>query len=92
MNGYIITCPIGYGLGYTIKQKYQVFYKGEYLKQMSRVCMDCCIYFSNKPIKENEIIELYGEHIKVDNIARINKCSSYEIVTLLNENIKRIVI
>lgn len=91
-NGYLIVSPIGYGLGYTIKQKYQAFYKGEYLRQMSRVCMDCCIYFSSKPIKENEKLELYGEHIKIDNIARINKCNPYEIVTLLNKDIKRIVI
>lgn len=91
-HGYLILSPMGYGLGYLIRQKYQAFYKGEYLKQMCRVCMDCCIYFSTKPIKEGEKIELLGEHIKVDTIARNNKCSPYEIVTLLNKNIKRIVI
>lgn len=91
-NGYLILSPIGYGLGYLIRQKYLSFYKGEYLKQMCRVCMDCCIYFSSKPIKEGEKIELLGEHILVDNIARNNKCSPYEIVTLLNKNIKRIVV
>ena len=91
-KGYIVLSPIGYGLGYLIRQKYLAFYKGEYLKQMCRVCMDCCIYFSNSPIKEGEKIELLGEHIKVDNIAKINKCSPYEVVTLLNQNIKRIVI
>ena len=91
-TGYIILSPMGYGLGYIIRQKYFAFYKGEYLKQMCRVCMDCCIYFSKKPIKEGEKIELLGEHVKVDNIARINKCSPYEIVTLLNKSIKRIVI
>ena len=91
-NGYLILSPIGYGLGYLIRQKYQSYYKGEYLKQMCRVCMDCCIYFSIKPIKEGERIELLGQHILVDNIARNNKCSPYEIVTLLNKNIERIVI
>jgi alanine racemase len=91
-NGYLILSPIGYGLGYLIRQKYKVFYKGEYLKQICRVCMDCCIYFSSKPIKEREKIELLGEHILVDDIARDNKCSPYEVVTLLNKNIKRIVI
>ena len=91
-NGYLILSPMGYGLGYIIRQKYYAFYKGEYLKQMCRVCMDCCIYFSNKPIKDGEKIELLGEHVRVDNIARINKCSPYEVVTLLNKNIKRIVI
>ena len=59
---------------------------------MCRVCMDCCIYFSKSPIKEGERIEILGEHILVDTIARNNKCSPYEIVTLLNKNIKRIVI
>lgn len=91
-NGYIILSPLGYGLGYLIRQKYQAYYKGEYLKQMCRVCMDCCIYFSSKPIKDGEKIELLGNHIQVDKIARINKCSPYEIVTLLNKDIKRIVI
>jgi len=91
-KGYLILSPIGYGLGYLIRQKYFAFYKGEYLKQMCRVCMDCCIYFSNKPIKEGEKIELIGEHVKSDEISRINKCSPYEVVTLLNKNIKRIVI
>ena len=91
-NGYLILSPMGYGLGYLIRQKYQAFHKGEYLKQMCRVSMDCCIYFSNKPINEGEKIELLGEHIRVDDIARINKCSTYEVVTLLNKNIKRIVI
>ena len=91
-NGYLILSPMGYGLGYLIRQKYFAFYKGEYLKQICRVCMDCCIYFSNKPINEGEKIELLGNHICVDNIARINKCSPYEVVTLLNKNIKRIVI
>lgn len=91
-NGFLILSPLGYGLGYLIRQKYQAFYNGEYLKQMCRVCMDCCIYFSNIPIKEGEKIELLGEHVQVDNIARNNKCSPYEVVTLLNKNIKRIVI
>ena len=91
-NGYLILSPIGYGLGYLIRQKYQAFHDGEYLRQMCRVCMDCCIYFSKNPIKEGERIELLGEHIKVDTIARNNKCSPYEIVTLLNKNIKRIII
>lgn len=91
-KGYLILSPIGYGLGYLIRQKYYAFYKGEYLKQMCRVCMDCCIYFSTNQIKEGEKIELLGEHVLVDNIARINKCSPYEVVTLLNKNIKRIVV
>lgn len=91
-NGYLILSPLGYGLGYLIKKKYQAFYKGKYLKQMCRVCMDCCIYFSNNPIKEYEKLELLGEHISVDTIAKKNKCSPYEIVTLLNKDIKRIVI
>ena len=91
-NGYLILSPFGYGLGYLIRQKYLAFHKGDYLKQMCRVSMDCCIYFSNKPLKEGERLELLGEHVLVDSIARINKCSPYEIVTLLNKNIKRIVI
>ena len=91
-NGFLLLSPIGYGLGYLIRQKYQAYYKGEYLKQMCRVCMDCCIYFSKSPIKAGERIEILGEHILVDTIARNNKCSPYEIVTLLNKNIKRIVI
>jgi alanine racemase len=91
-TGFLLLSPIGYGLGYLIRQKYQAFYKGIYLKQMCRVCMDCCIYFSKTPIKEGEKIELLGEHIPVDTIARNNKCSPYEIVTLLNKSIKRIVI
>ena len=91
-KGYLILSPIGYGLGYLIRQKYYAFYDGKYLKQMCRVCMDCCIYYSSSPIKEGERIELLGEHVRVDNIAKINKCSPYEVVTLLNENIKRIVI
>lgn len=91
-NGYLILSPLGYGLGYLIRQKYQAFYKGDYLKQMCRVCMDCCIYFSKFPIKEGEKIELIGEHVLADAIARNNKCSPYEVVTLLNKNIKRIII
>lgn len=91
-KGYLILSPMGYAKGYLIRQKYRAFYKGAYLKQMCRVCMDCCIYFSSIPIKEGEKIEIFGEHVKVDDISRINKCSPYEIVTLLNKNIKRIVI
>ena len=91
-NGYLILSPIGYGLGYLIRQKYQAFYKGEFLRQMCRVSMDCCIYFSSKPINEGEKIELLGENVRVDDVARINKCSPYEVVTLLSKNIKRIVI
>ncbi len=91
-NGYLVLSPIGYGLGYLIKRRYLAFYKGEYLKQMCRVSMDCCIYFSNKPIPIGERIELFGEHILVDNIAKMNRCSPYEIVTLLNKNIKRVII
>ena len=91
-NGYLILSPMGYGLGYLIRQKYMAYYNEEYLKQMCRVSMDCCIYFSNRPIKEGAKLELLGEHVSVDSIARINKCSPYEIVTLLNKNIKRIVI
>lgn len=91
-NGYLILSPMGYGLGYLIRQKYQAFHKGDFLKQMCRVSMDCCIYFSSKPINEGEKIELLGKNIRVDDIARINKCSPYEVVTLLNKNIKRIVI
>ncbi len=90
--GYLILSPVGYGLGYLIRQKYMAFCNNQYLKQICRVCMDCCIYFSNTPIKEGERLELLGQHILVDTIARNNKCSPYEVVTSLNKNIKRIVI
>ena len=91
-SGYIILSPIGYGLGYMIRRNYLAFYKGQYIKQISRTCMDCCLFFSTKPIEIGSKIELFGEHVKVDNIAKSNKCSPYEIVTLLNKDIKRIVI
>ena len=91
-KGYLILSPLGYSKGYTSKQKYLAFYKGEYLKQTSQICMDCCIYFSSRPININEQIELFGEHIKIDDIAKTNKCSPYEIVTLLSKDIKRIVV
>ena len=91
-DGFVVLSPFGYGLGYLIRKHYKAFYKGRYLKQACRVCMDCCIYFSKFPIEEKEKIELFGEHVKVDEIAKLNKCSPYEIVTLLNKDIKRIII
>lgn len=91
-DGFLVLSPIGYGLGYLRRNHYHAFIKGEYLKQISNVCMDCCIFFSSHKIKNNERIELIGPHIKADMLAKKNKCSVYEMVTLLNNKIKRIVI
>lgn len=91
-KGYLILSPVGYSNGYTRGKKYYAFYKNNYIKQISNVCMDCCIYFSKTPIKINDKIELFGENIRINNIAKKSKKSPYEIITLLSKDIKRIVI
>ena len=67
----------------------------EYLERKLNIEKNFLLNFSERVdefFSSSGRIELLGKNVLVDNIARNNKCSPYEIVTLLNKNIKRIVV
>jgi alanine racemase len=87
--------PVGYADGYlrSLSEKSFAFFKGNRLPIMGRVSMDLII-FDISNIADNEInvgdeIEIIGDNLNVDDIAKISGTIGYEILTSLGQRYNR---
>lgn len=92
-NGYILTIPIGYADGISRKNTgKKVFVENEYGTIVGSVCMDQMMILTDHPHNVGTPVEIYGEHINVDDRARELDTISYELLTGLSDRLKRIYI
>lgn len=91
----IATITIGYadGLSRKLSQgKGSVFLHGKKAPIIGNICMDMCmIDISNVPeTTEGDLVEIFGENISVNEVAKAAETISYEILTNVSERVKRI--
>lgn len=88
----IVTLPIGYADGWLRKnQGRNVYFEdGEYAPIVGRICMDQCMVHVQKPKRVGSQVELFGDHIPVEEVARDLETIPYEILTNLSERLTRI--
>lgn len=89
----VATLAIGYADGYPrgLSNQARVFYKGKYLPVIGNVTMDhIMIDATDTSIALGDKVELIGEHIRVDELAKITNTINYELVTGLSRRIHRV--
>lgn len=88
---WIATLPIGYGDGFIrANQGRYLCLDGHPCEIIGRVCMDQCMIRLEEEHSAGEIVEIIGEHILVEDMARELKTIPYEVLCLLNDRIPRI--
>lgn len=94
----VATVGIGYGDGYNrrLSNKGYVIVKNNFAKIVGRVCMDQIIIDITglKSVKVGDEVVVFGTHgkksIPIENIAKELETIPYEIVTSINERVKRV--
>lgn len=89
----IATLPIGYADGWLRKnQGRSVYIEGELAPIVGRVCMDQCMIHTTKFYPVGTKVELFGQHIPVQEVAQDLETIPYEILTNLSERLTRVYI
>ena len=92
-NGYILTLPLGYADGFYRKNTGNKVYVGqEYGTIVGSICMDQMMVLTPNPHEVGESVEIYGEHIDVNQRAKQLETITYELLTSLSDRLKRIYI
>jgi alanine racemase len=92
----IATIRIGYadGLSRKMSNKGSVFVNGNLVSIIGNVCMDMTMIDVTDidNVKENDEVEIFGKNISVEIVAAWCETISYEIMTTVNQRVKRIYI
>ncbi len=91
----IAVIPIGYADGFTrrLSGKGKVWLNGKYAPIIGNICMDMSmIDITNIQASVGDEVEIFGEHISVDELASITGTIAYEILTSVSDRVKRIYI
>lgn len=95
-NSVIAVLPIGYADGYprNLSNKGQVFVHQMRVPLVGIVCMDYLMIDVTdvKQAKVGDEVELWGNHISLDNLAQASGTIVYELLTALTARVPRIVI
>jgi len=60
---------------------------------LGNISMDsCCINITNTDTKEGDLVEIFGENILIEDIAKLIGTTSYEFLSKINRRIKRVYI
>jgi alanine racemase len=60
---------------------------------LGNISMDsCCINITNTDTKEGDLVEIFGENIVIEDIAKLIGTTSYEFLSKINRRIKRVYI
>ena len=89
-KGYILTIPIGYADGFDRSNTgKKVYVDGEYGTIVGSICMDQLMILCEHPHAPGTIVELFGEHIDINERAKELNTINYELLTGLSERITR---
>lgn len=88
----VATIPIGYADGFwRSNQGHHVYINGKYCEIIGRVCMDQIMVKCNDA-KIGDLVEIYGEHVPVEEVAKYNHTIPYEILCAIGERVPRVYI
>lgn len=84
------TCPIGYADGLIRKNiSRKVYVDGSYCEIVGNVCMDQMMIRLNHPVADGTIVEIFGKHIDIEDMAKELGTISYEILCLITDRVTR---
>lgn len=90
----IAILPVGYADGLSRRLgngKGKVYIKGKKVPYAGSICMDMCMAdVTGLNAKPGDEAEIFGEHIRIEEIAEITGTIPYEILTSISERVKRI--
>ncbi|MGN1182462.1 MAG: alanine racemase [Faecalibacillus sp.] len=88
---YIATLPIGYADGFIRKnQGRKVYIHGKYYEIVGRVCMDQMMVRVDETVKIGDQVEIFGDHISLESMARDLDTISYEVLCLVSKRVPRV--
>ena len=88
---YIATLPIGYADGLIRKnQGRKVYINGRYYEIVGRVCMDQMMVRVDESVKIGDQVEIFGDHISLESMAKDLDTISYEILCLVSKRVPRV--
>lgn len=90
----IATIPIGYADGMNRhfgNGNSRVYINGEYAPTIGNICMDACmIDVTDIPCSVGDHVEIFGEHVSIQELADTLQTIPYEILTSVSPRVKRI--
>ena len=90
----IAILPVGYADGLSRRLgngKGRVYIKGEKVPYTGSICMDMCMAdVTGLNARPGDEAEIFGEHIRIEEIAEITGTIPYEILTSISDRVKRI--
>lgn len=87
---WIATCPIGYADGLIRKNiGRKVYVDGSYCEIVGNVCMDQMMIRLDHPVEDGTIVEIFGKHIDIEDMAEDLGTISYEILCLITDRVTR---
>jgi alanine racemase len=94
-NTVIATIPIGYADGLPRNAgngKWKVWIDGQLAPTIGNICMDMTMIDITglNDIYEGTEVEIFGQHLSVDDLAKVCDTISYEILTRISYRVKRI--
>ena len=88
---YIATLPIGYADGLIrLNQGRYVYIRGRTYEIIGRVCMDQMMVRVDETIQAGDLVEIFGDHIPLFQMAKELHTIPYEILCLLSERVERV--
>lgn len=88
---WIATMPIGYADGFIRRnQGRNVYINGKLCKIVGRVCMDQCMVLLDEYVPVGTRVEIFGEHISLDEMAEELGTITYEIICLVTPRVTRV--
>ena len=89
-SGYLLTIPIGYADGfYRRNTGKRVWCENEYGRIVGSICMDQMMILCKHPHDVGSVVELYGDHVSVEERAKELGTISYELFTSLSDRLTR---
>lgn len=88
----VATLPVGYADGYKrqMSMKVDVFTHGQRVKQIGNITMDqIMINVTGIDMQVGDEVELFGDNIHCDELAKAASTINYEIVTTLGKRVRR---
>jgi len=90
----IAIIPIGYADGFDRKLGNgvgEVLINGKRAKVVGSVCMDLCmIDVTDIDAQEGDVVEIFGDHLTISEVAGWLKTISYEVLTSVSRRVKRV--
>lgn len=86
----IATLPIGYADGFIrANQGRKVYVDGQMAEIVGRICMDQCMVRLEQDVKPGTEVEIFGEHIDLEQMAQELNTISYEVICLISGRVTR---